>query len=748
MPPKAEQRVGATVYIWLVLACALGAAVALHWPGAGWLATDFHRLLPSPEQDDWEQRASRQTTAGFERQLLLMAQGPGAEDFLDQSLSRLSAARYAQSGALSQAERWTAVVAGLRPYAAYLVDPRDLQQLEANPSAYLEGFRRLLFSPLGGPYLNSLPDDPLGLYRKFMAANLPRPDRAQEVHFRMVPVPAERLGFNAVGGLYREYREIAALADERGVKFHATGAPLYTAFGVQSGQSEITNIGLASLGLLLILMWIALRSVAGIALTLLTVASAVGGGFVATLLLFQQIHLLALVFGITLVGIAADYAFHYLSHSLLPGRHTAAGLGAVFRSLSLSAATSVIGFACLALLPFPGLQQMGCFMAAGLLCGYLTVCLLFPALYRGALRTGLPRVFARAPFAGTLPMRVWLVPVLLLGLSGVLQLEPRDDLRDFYSAPAGLRADQQAIERAFGGTVDSSYLVVRAGTAEQLLQREEQLVSAVPGLGGGITGLVPSNASQQRALAVQRELLESGALARWLESLGMSPEAIARYRERLLDPGAPLRVEDLDALPVPRLGGGFLGCEASECASWIRLEGNEDRDSLATAIDRVEGVSLVQPVARINRVLADYRHNVPDIFALATAAIFVFLALNLGWWAALYVLALPLSACLVAMGIQGWLQGSYSIVNLLALLPVVGVGLDFAIFRRLAPADGAAAVLLAVTLSACTSILAFGMLAFSATPIIADFGLTIGTGLLVAWLLCWLRRPREPGRAP
>ncbi|MBT4522693.1 MAG: MMPL family transporter, partial [Halieaceae bacterium] len=46
---------------------------------------------------------------------------------------------------------------------------------------------------------------------------------------------------------------------------------------------------------------------------------------------------------------------------------------------------------------------------------------------------------------------------------------------------------------------------------------------------------------------------------------------------------------------------------------------------------------------------------------------------------------------------------------------------------------------LAISLSAATSILAFGLLGFSETPVISSFGQTIAVGLVFAWLFSWMR---------
>ena len=75
--------------------------------------------------------------------------------------------------------------------------------------------------------------------------------------------------------------------------------------------------------------------------------------------------------------------------------------------------------------------------------------------------------------------------------------------------------------------------------------------------------------------------------------------------------------------------------------------------------------------------------------------------------------------------------------HLLGLMVVVGLGLDYSIFLtehqgRQLP------TLLAVILSVCTSLLAFGLLSFSATPAVSAFGLSVLLGVSSMFVLAVL----------
>nr|WP_072599089.1 hypothetical protein [Vibrio vulnificus] len=57
--------------------------------------------------------------------------------------------------------------------------------------------------------------------------------------------------------------------------------------------------------------------------------------------------------------------------------------------------------------------------------------------------------------------------------------------------------------------------------------------------------------------------------------------------------------------------------------------------------------------------------------------------------------------------------------------------------------QGSHSTLLAVTLSAITTLLSFGLLALSATHAIHSFGLTVLSGIFVAWLLAPMAIPNQ-----
>ena len=85
---------------------------------------------------------------------------------------------------------------------------------------------------------------------------------------------------------------------------------------------------------------------------------------------------------------------------------------------------------------------------------------------------------------------------------------------------------------------------------------------------------------------------------------------------------------------------------------------------------------------------------------------------------------------------------SITIFNLLALILILGIGIDYTLFfAELKESDKAKNTLLAITLSAITTVLSFGLLALSETQAIHGFGITVLSGIVVAWILAPLAMP-------
>jgi predicted exporter len=90
-----------------------------------------------------------------------------------------------------------------------------------------------------------------------------------------------------------------------------------------------------------------------------------------------------------------------------------------------------------------------------------------------------------------------------------------------------------------------------------------------------------------------------------------------------------------------------------------------------------------------------------------------------------------------------------TLFNWLALMLVLGVGANYAVFLRegcMRDAAGLGAVWTGVLLSAATTLLSFGMLGASAMPALRSFGTTLAMGIVFSVLFAPLATPSTKER--
>ena len=103
-------------------------------------------------------------------------------------------------------------------------------------------------------------------------------------------------------------------------------------------------------------------------------------------------------------------------------------------------------------------------------------------------------------------------------------------------------------------------------------------------------------------------------------------------------------------------------------------------------------------------------------------------------------------AVAIALAAFGYAGVPLTLFNWLALMLVLGVGVNYAVFLREGCArEGAdlGAVWTGVALSAATTLLSFGLLAMSAMPVLKNFGATLALGIAVSVLLAPIGMPSE-----
>jgi predicted exporter len=177
--------------------------------------------------------------------------------------------------------------------------------------------------------------------------------------------------------------------------------------------------------------------------------------------------------------------------------------------------------------------------------------------------------------------------------------------------------------------------------------------------------------------------------------------------------------------------------------------GQTDLD--AAALRRpAAGLAHVQFVAPLERIAATFeriRVRATWLVVIGYLLISGILVWRYGRREALRMLYPPLLALGVTLGALGWLGVPLNVFVVVALILILGLGRDYAVFlREVGPRERSPA--LAVTLSALTTLLSFGLLAASRIPALHAFGLATLIGILASYLSAPLSLPPEDRKTP
>ena len=747
--------------VWLVFVLACLAHNAWYWGlQRGAPVTDMLAMLPRDAQRPLATQATQALAdAGSRRVTVLMggrdaaAAGRAADAFL-QALGNIPA-RHRVADADSQA--WLSLYT---PARAGLLPPQARERLtSASTQDLADQALAALYQPVGGPRVGTWADDPLNVYGQWLAERgqasrvrvqdgrlmLTDPD-APDRHYALVLIELPGSGFEISAQRALQPRLDAAVqaAQAQGAQVIRAGVPLFAAAAAEQAEREIHTIGLGSLVGIVLLTLLAFRSLRPRLLVTLSMAVGLLVATSVSLLVFRDLHLVTLVFGASLLGVAENYGSNYFSaRQGLQASERWAMLARQIPVVSLAMATTVLGYALLALPPFPGLRQIAVFSGVGLVAAFVTVLWWFPLL------DGSGRM-APTRFADWLGSRRKLWPSLkgrglaaLLLVSAVLvvaggsRLRVDDDIRQLQSTPAHLVAQQREFARLMQAPSLAQFFVVQGRSEQEMLEREEVLTAQLRHMQlstQAVSDWLPSLRRQRddaellaRRVADMRPVLA--------DKLGQ-PITPAATTSALLTPEAWL------ASPASEpVRAQWLGQLGEGPASLVLLRGAESADIRAALMAlKLDGVTWIDKVAEVSTLMGRYRELMSAVLVLAFVLTWGALALRFGRasWRALAPTAL---ACVLTVAMLSLAGQVLQLFHILPLLILLGLGVDYGIFLLEQPGRTETRPFLSVTLAAGSTLLSFGLLALSGTPALHAFGLTLLIGVFLAWLLTPLFMP-------
>jgi predicted exporter len=633
----------------------------------------------------------------------------------------------------------------------------------------------LFASPAGPLVRSSLPYDPTGESRRILELLVPEsgPPIEHGVWFSsertrallLAETRAPGFDIDAQARAIETIRDAVRAATPAGeLKLLMSGTGVFGVDARATIQAEARWLSAAAGVLVLLILVFVYRAVAPIALTMVPLASGLVAGIAAVSYTHGVVHGITLGFGATLIGEVVDYS-SYAFLQARPRERLGDALARIGPTLRLAVLTTIFGASAMALSSFHGLAQLGLLTIVGVGVAGLTTRWVLPALAPagagaasthelpfGFARTAKPEQGSRLAAGSGAHGTPYAVAIAVAAAVAIIAWKHDRIWDDDLANLSPISAEAKALDtvlRAQLGAPDVRYLLVlRADEREALLEASEAAErwldrAVTSGLIAGYdlpSKYLPSRKAQETRRAA---LPDAASLADNLEqAMRATP-----FREGLFEPFQQA-VEQARSGPLvsaETLQGSAFGLKidtlllhpAPGWAALIPVRGVIDGSRLA-ALAREGGAELIDLKVEANALVSGYRNESLRLITAGLAAIAILLAWGLrSIGRAASVLAPVLAAVVLDIAMLLAAGVRLTLFHLVALLLVVGIGLNYALFFNRPAADPVerSRTLLALIVCWATTLVAFGCLALSQTPVLKAIGVTVALGTVLSFAI-------------
>ena len=577
--------------------------------------------------------------------------------------------------------------------------------------------------------------------------------------------------------LVSRIREIIQQTLPRGVRADLLCGHRYTLANAGAIKKDIrfilgvSIVGLALLFFLLVRTW-------RIVFVLLSPALAYLGGaaFIALLPAFPVVSGVTLGFGGVLMGICVDFSLHvFMALRRAAPNNKRQALAEIRRPVLFSYLTTAAAFSLMLLSDLPGVRQLGVFALAGLTTALISALYLLPLLPLGRERSApLSGLLPHAPSIGSARLRnlgLWLVLILVCAVAA-RNLHLEGDIRQLALTPPELKTIEQEFKDTWGDVRGQAMVFSPGKDLDQALQMNNTVfqtmtASLPPEQAKGVLSIapiLPSRQAQNASLELWREFWKDRItplrreFANTAQELGFAANAFDPFflfleqsatsdtpfvtPESLRNVGlAPL----LDILlPTAQKPGNdrlvlTMAADTPELRAMFPEQGTSDISNMPHLVSQTRFREELGQALEL-----DFTRFM--LLAGGMVLLLVFILFRRPG-RSLAALAPVLTALAVLAGGMALISGGLNIYGVLAAVLSVGLAVDYGIFMAWQPLHRMDhGVERAVTLSALSTILGFGVLALASHPALRTMGLAVLLGLTGALPAALFVTPALQGR--
>lgn len=544
---------------------------------------------------------------------------------------------------------------------------------------------------------------------------------------------------NAIPDIYR----ICLTLETDETRFAFTGMTFDSYKSSNSASREISIISGISIAVIVIMLLLVFKSGLPILGSILSIAISIFSALLATHAVFGNIHMMALLFGTSLIGSSIDYSLHFFinwkcSKALDTGEKIRKHL---FHGLFLSLVSTELCYILLMFAPYPMLKQVAVFSFTGILSSFLTTTGLFPLL-----KLPLPEK-RRIPFLEKIealkeiPQKTKkILGIVLIGslaLSSICVLvvnhsdvKIQNDIGSLYKLEGRLKDDMELAQKVLDYN-PSCWLIISGDSAQEVLELEEKIIPTLPDNAICTSEFIPSVKKQREAFVTAEKLLP--LIEDQFEYLGFDETAAEDYKkdfqlskEKFITPENELP-ETLGSITDML----WIGEVDSKYYSIILPSLITDEEFYINLASSNSDIHYANRITDISLGLDNLTRIIVILFALAFVLISIIMKFCYNWRDTLKIVSIPVMSVLVIVTtfVLSGLKIEFFCIT--GVILVFGLGLDYIIYAI--QNKGNKTETFAIALSFLTTAISFGALALSSFIPIHILGLSIFSGLVTAF---------------
>ncbi|MDB6113914.1 MAG: hypothetical protein JWQ62_859 [Lacunisphaera sp.] len=545
-------------------------------------------------------------------------------------------------------------------------------------------------------------------------------------------------------------------ANYPGFAVASTGVNRFAAASRARIEREVTWLNALSLGAVLAVAFLFIRSVHRGLHLIPVVLLSVLGAWVGATLVFERLHIMVFVVGSLLTGVAIDYGFYlFMQPPARPDEDYWEKVRRLAKPLLASCLTTVAGFTLLLFSELPFIRQLGVFVGAGLICALAGAIVYFSTVRNPFLPAREFRGGAGLPGGLRRNFRRLLIVCWIAALPGLALIKWKDDIRELEIPSPELKREDARINALFGEQTGRTVYLTYGNSLTEARDALAQLETWLHTAGGGKTqtiglgAVVPTAEGHAAAVQFIHDHPDFAQQLRTaLGAAGFDEIEFAPFFDAYTAHAAAAKTADLETA-VASLQGKLTGpigllLHTGPSLNWFVTLARSAPTAAPPPETHTVSASQLQS---LNQLFARYRQSALWLSLTGLVIVGLGVLLSYGWRDGARIFALPCGACLGLFGLFGWIGHPLNLFHLLGAFLGVCLTHNYSIFSATS-AYRHEAPPVSVRLSALTAAASFGVLALSGIPVVRALGSTVAMMVVTALVMIEFEHLAPLGKKP